>query len=76
MRKPYVKFTHQTASAICLRCFSFSRSFFSSSHLSEITRLLSMYHVLSPAQLGRLYPELTDAKLLRLLGRYLYIAFL
>ena len=39
------------------------------SHLSEITRLLSMYHALSPAQLGRLYPELTDAKLLRLLGR-------
>ena len=26
------------------------------SHLSEITRLLSMYHALSPAQLGRHFP--------------------
>ena len=39
------------------------------SHLSEITRLLSMYHALSLPQLGRLYPELTEGKLLRLLGR-------
>ncbi len=39
------------------------------SHLLEITRLLSMYHALSIPQLGRLYPELTEGKLLRLLGR-------
>ena len=38
-------------------------------HLPEITRLLSMYHALSLPQLGRLYPELTEGKLLRLLGR-------
>ena len=37
-------------------------------HLPEITRLLSMYHALSLPQLGRLYPELTEGKLLRLLG--------
>ena len=39
------------------------------SHLSEITRLLSMYHALSLPQFGRLYPELTDRKLRLLLGR-------
>ena len=38
-------------------------------HLPEITRLLSMYHALSLPQLGRLYPELTEGQLLRLLGR-------
>lgn len=38
-------------------------------HLSEITRLLSMYHALSLPQFGRLYPELTDRKLRLLLGR-------
>lgn len=39
------------------------------SHLSEITRLLSMYHALSLPQLGRLYPELTEPKLLLLLKK-------
>ena len=39
------------------------------SHLTEITRLLSMYHALDLSQLRRLYPELTEGKLLRLLGR-------
>lgn len=39
------------------------------SHLSEIIRLLSMYHVLSLPQLGRLYPELTEPKLLLLLKK-------
>lgn len=39
------------------------------SHLSEITRLLSMYHALSLPQFGQLYPELTDRKLQLLLGK-------
>ena len=39
------------------------------SHLAKIIRLLSMYHALSLPQLGRLYPELAEGKLLRLLGR-------
>ncbi len=39
------------------------------SHLSEITRLLSMYQALNLSQLGKLFPELTDRKLLLLLKR-------
>lgn len=39
------------------------------SHLSEITKLLSMYQVLTLPQLGRLFPELDHAKLLSLLRR-------
>lgn len=39
------------------------------SHLPEITRLLSMYHALRLPQLTRLYPDLTEKKLMRLLGR-------
>ena len=39
------------------------------SHLSEITRLLSMYQVLTLPQLGRLFPELDGSKLLSLIRR-------
>ncbi len=38
-------------------------------HLQEITRLVSMYHVLSLSQIGRLYPELAEQKLLLLLKK-------
>lgn len=39
------------------------------SHLSEITRLLSMYHALTLPQIRGLYPELAGRRLMQLLGR-------
>ena len=38
------------------------------SHLQEIIRMLSTYHTLGVPQLGQLYPDLTEGKLLRMLG--------